>query len=54
MLRLIAAGQPDREVARALSVSPRTVGGHVTGILGKLGVTSRAAAAAHAVRHGLA
>ena len=46
MLRLIAAGQPDREVARALSVSPRTVGGHIASILTKLDVGSRAAAGA--------
>ena len=53
VLRLVAAGLSDREIAEALSVSPRTVGGHVAGILGKLGVASRAAAAAHAVRRGL-
>jgi predicted ATPase/DNA-binding CsgD family transcriptional regulator len=54
VLRLIAAGHPDREIAAALFVSPRTVGAHVAAVLGKLGVSSRAAAAAYAVRHGLA
>ena len=54
VLRLVAAGRTDRAIATELSISPRTVGGHVTNILGKLGVESRTAAAAYAVRHGLA
>jgi non-specific serine/threonine protein kinase len=53
VLRLIVDGQPDREIAELLFISPRTVGGHVTSILNKLGVNSRSAAAAYAVRHGL-
>ena len=53
VLRLVAAGLPDREIADALSISPRTVGGHVTSILSKFGVSSRAAAAAEAVRIGV-
>jgi predicted ATPase/DNA-binding NarL/FixJ family response regulator len=53
VLRLIADGQPDREIAEALCISPRTVTSHVTSILNKLGVNSRAAAAAYAVRHEL-
>ena len=53
VLRLVAAGRTDRMIATELSISPRTVGGHVTNILGKLGVESRTAAAAYAVRHGL-
>jgi DNA-binding NarL/FixJ family response regulator len=40
-------------VAEALFMSPKTVGVHVTNILGKHGVPSRAAAVAHAHRHGL-
>ena len=54
MLRLLAEGLPDREIAEALSISTRTVNGHVTNLLTKLGLDSRAAAAAFAVRHGLA
>jgi DNA-binding CsgD family transcriptional regulator len=50
---LIADGRADREIAEILSVSPRTVGGHVSNILNKLGVNSRSAATALAVRHGL-
>jgi DNA-binding NarL/FixJ family response regulator len=53
VLRLLAEGRTDREIADALFVSPRTVGKHVTNLLAKLGVPSRAAAATHAVRRGL-
>jgi DNA-binding CsgD family transcriptional regulator len=54
VLRLIAAGHSDRQIAEALFISPRTVGTHVTNILGKLGVHTRAEAAAQGVRAGLA
>ena len=54
MLRLLVEGHPDREIAAVLFVSRHTIANHVKGILGKLGVPSRAAAAAWAVRHGLA
>jgi DNA-binding CsgD family transcriptional regulator len=53
ILRLVAAGRADKEIAAALFISPRTVGRHVGAILAKLGVESRAAAAALAVRRGL-
>lgn len=52
VLRLVAGGLSDREIAAALSVSPRTVNGHVASILAKLGLETRAAA--YAVLHGLA
>jgi DNA-binding NarL/FixJ family response regulator len=52
-LRLLAAGQTDREIAAALFVSPRTVQSHVANVFGKLGVGSRAEAAVIAVRMGL-
>jgi DNA-binding NarL/FixJ family response regulator len=48
---LLAQGMSDREIAEELSLSPRTVGGHVTHLLGKLGVDSRTAAVAYALRH---
>jgi DNA-binding CsgD family transcriptional regulator len=54
VLRLIAAGHTDREIAEALTISRRTATTHLTHILDKLGLDSRTAAAAHAVRHGLA
>jgi DNA-binding CsgD family transcriptional regulator len=53
VLRLITRGMRDREIADELSISTRTVGGHVTNLLTKLDVDSRTAAAAFAVRHGL-
>lgn len=53
VLRLLAAGRTDRDIGAELSISPRTVGGHVTSILSKLRVESRTAAAAFAIRHGL-
>jgi non-specific serine/threonine protein kinase len=53
VLRLLVEGHTDRDIAEALFVSPRTVAKHVAGILAKFAVPSRAAAATHAVRHGL-
>ena len=53
VLRLLAEGLSDREIAAALFLSPRTVGWHVTHLLAKLDVESRAAAAAAAIRRGL-
>jgi predicted ATPase/DNA-binding CsgD family transcriptional regulator/Tfp pilus assembly protein PilF len=53
VLRLLASGQTDREIAQALFISPRTVNVHVANLRGKLGVSSRAAAVALAHRHGL-
>ncbi len=44
VLRLVSAGLTDREIAEALSISPRTVGVHVSHLLGKLGVETRRAA----------
>jgi non-specific serine/threonine protein kinase len=52
VLRLLAAGQSNQEIAAALFISYHTVTRHVTNILTKLGLDSRTAAAAWAVRHG--
>jgi DNA-binding NarL/FixJ family response regulator len=54
VLRLVAEGRTNREVAAALVISERTVARHLQNIFAKLRVPSRAAAAAYAVAHGLA
>jgi DNA-binding CsgD family transcriptional regulator len=53
VLRLIAAGRSNREIAQELTISPNTVLHHVSNILSKTGVHNRAEAATYAARHGL-
>lgn len=53
VLRLLVEGHSNAEIAERLYITNRTAQTHVANILGKLGVTSRGAAAALAVRHGL-
>jgi non-specific serine/threonine protein kinase len=53
IVRLMATGRTDSEIAEALFISPRTVNTHNIRIFAKLGVGSRAEAAAWAVRNGL-
>jgi DNA-binding NarL/FixJ family response regulator len=53
VLRLIAEGLSNREIARSLDIGEKTVKTHVSNILSKLGVPSRTAAALYAVRAGL-
>jgi HD-GYP domain-containing protein (c-di-GMP phosphodiesterase class II) len=53
VLRLLAGGSSNRQIARQLVVSPRTAEHHVADIYTKIGVTSRAAAAMFAMRHDL-
>jgi predicted ATPase/DNA-binding CsgD family transcriptional regulator len=54
VLRLVARGATDAQVAAALSISVKTVHKHVASVLGKTGSPNRTAAAAFAIRHGLA
>jgi HD-GYP domain-containing protein (c-di-GMP phosphodiesterase class II) len=53
VLRLIATGLTAKETARKLGIAPKTADHHIQGIYGKIGVTTRAAAALYAVEHGL-
>jgi two-component system, NarL family, response regulator LiaR len=53
VLKLLARGQANRQIANALFVEEKTVKAHVSSILRKLGVQSRTQAALHAVRTGL-
>jgi DNA-binding NarL/FixJ family response regulator len=53
VLRLVAQGMTDAQVAEQLVVSHRTVTTHLTSIYNKLGVNSRTAAARFAVEHHL-
>jgi DNA-binding NarL/FixJ family response regulator len=53
VLRLVAAGKTNRAIATTLSLSEPTVDRHVSNILNKLDVSSRAAATAYAHEHDL-
>ena len=53
VLRLLARGKTNKQIAASLFVSEKTIKAHVSSILMKLGVQSRTQAALHAVRTGL-
>jgi len=53
VLRLVAAGKPNKQIASELEISERTARTHVSRILRKLGLSSRTQAALWAVREGL-
>ena len=53
VLRLVARGLSNKEIAATLELSPKTVGHHVAHVYAKAGVATRAAAALFAVEHGL-
>jgi two-component system, NarL family, response regulator LiaR len=53
VLRLLAMGQSNKEIAHTLTIGEKTVKTHVSNILSKLNVSSRTQAALHAVRIGL-
>ncbi len=52
VLRATAHGQPNKQVATTLGISPQTVQVHLRNIFGKLGVGSRSEAVAYAIHHG--
>jgi ATP/maltotriose-dependent transcriptional regulator MalT len=53
VLRILATGKTNKDIANELFISERTVDRHVSNILGKLNVESRAAATAYAYQHDL-
>jgi HD-GYP domain-containing protein (c-di-GMP phosphodiesterase class II) len=53
VLRLLARGLSNKEIAARLVISPRTVGSHVEHIYAKIDGSSRAAASLFAMQHGL-
>lgn len=53
VLRLIARGLPNKQIASQLGLGLRTVESHVSSVLGKLGLSSRTEAALYAVSHHL-
>ena len=54
VLRLVAAGKTNRDIAVQLVISEHTVARHLQNMFAKLGVSSRAAATAYAYEHGIA
>lgn len=54
VLRLIAKGRSNKEVAAELVIAPKTVGHHVEHVYSKIGVRTRAGAALYAMENGLA
>jgi DNA-binding NarL/FixJ family response regulator len=53
VLRLLAAGKANADIARELFLSPYTVRNHISSILAKLQIANRTEAAAYAIRSGL-
>jgi DNA-binding NarL/FixJ family response regulator len=51
VLRLVAVGKTNREIAATLVISEQTVAGHVQNILAKIGAPSRTAASAYPYEH---
>ena len=54
VLRLLASGKANADIARELFLSPHTVRNHISNVLSKLQIANRTEAAAYAIRSGLA
>jgi pimeloyl-ACP methyl ester carboxylesterase len=54
ILALLASGESNKEIARTLSISTRTVERHIGNVYNKIGAHNRAQATAYAFRHGIA
>ena len=53
VLRLVARGLSNKEIAQQLLITPKTAGSHVEHIYAKIDATSRAQASLYAMKHGL-
>jgi DNA-binding NarL/FixJ family response regulator len=53
VLRLMAEGKRNREIAKELNISERTVGNHITNIYNKLGIYDRSQAVVYAIKKGI-
>ena len=53
MLRLVAQGFSNKDIARRLVISPKTTSNHVEHIYTKIGTSNRAGASLFAMQHGL-
>ncbi|MEE4276688.1 MAG: response regulator transcription factor, partial [Thermoleophilia bacterium] len=54
VIRLVAQGRTNREIADAFVLSEKTVKTHISHVLAKLGLKDRTQLAIYAIRHGLA
>ncbi|MGN6743000.1 MAG: response regulator transcription factor, partial [Amnibacterium sp.] len=53
VLRLLARGMTNKDIATSLTISAKTVGNHVEHIYTKIGASNRTSAALFAIGHGL-
>jgi two-component system, NarL family, response regulator LiaR len=53
VIRLVARGKSNREIAETLVISEKTVKAHISNILGKLGLGDRTQMAIHAIKTGM-
>jgi DNA-binding NarL/FixJ family response regulator len=53
VLRLVARGASDKEIARSLVISDKTARNHVEHTYAKIGVSNRVGASMYALQHGL-